>query len=291
MSFSTVGLETQLKLVEESIKNEEDALVVFIHWLLVKNGFLCIGLGENVDVPDNVEKTEILAEGWSGGNTYAIRYLDSQGKLFILRGLKNDVNIIFNFVRTEDLNVTSVSFNSTHEVKALRGNVPAIFSNSQEIGSRIQNNMITPQLQANKETASTQTKSPEPDRVVFPHPQPRRDPLMVGEPRMPPRVDPYNYGRSDLDPMANRGGMPGGGMLFDPFSQDRRGRIDPNAGLPRPGLPRGAVPPGARFDPFGPPDPERDFGLRSPEGPRQPRLPGSGSNPDMLPPGYDDMFM
>lgn len=48
MSFSAVGLETQLKLVEESIKNEEDALVVFIHWLLVKNGFLCIGLGENV---------------------------------------------------------------------------------------------------------------------------------------------------------------------------------------------------------------------------------------------------
>ncbi|XP_017303072.2 proteasome inhibitor PI31 subunit-like [Diaphorina citri] len=161
MSFNTVGLEVHLKIARESIKKEDDALVVFIHWLLIKNEFLCIGLGENV--------------------------------------------------------------------------------------------------------SSNLTRS----------------------------LDPFNYGRSDLDPLSGMGGSPGGGMLFDPFSQDRRSRIDPNAGLPGPGLPRGAIPPGARFDPFGPPDPESDFGLRGPDSrPRSgPRLPGTGSNPDMLPPGYDDMFM
>lgn len=48
MSFNTIGLEVHLKIAQESIKKEDDALVVFIHWLLIKNEFLCIGLGENV---------------------------------------------------------------------------------------------------------------------------------------------------------------------------------------------------------------------------------------------------
>lgn len=293
MPFSTIGLETQLKLAEDAIKSEDDALVVFIHWLLVNNGFLSIGLGENVDIPDDVQKTELLPQGWSNGATYAIRYVDPTGKLFILRGLKNDANIIFNFVRAVDLNVTSVSFNSKQEVKSLKGSVNTVFSSAEDIGTRIQNNMISPQQQEQSKSSSTQTLTPEPDRSGTNPAQPRRDPLMIGDPRMPPRVDPFNYGRPDLDPFANRGGAPGGGMLFDPFAENRRGgRIDPSAGLPAPGLPRGAVPPGARFDPFGPPDPNRDFGLRAPSRPGTgPRLPGSGSNPDMMPPGYDDMFM
>uniref|UniRef100_A0A8D8RR30 Proteasome inhibitor PI31 subunit n=1 Tax=Cacopsylla melanoneura TaxID=428564 RepID=A0A8D8RR30_9HEMI len=291
MSFNTFGLESFLKLAQDAIKKEDDALVVFIHWLLVKNEFLCIGLGENVDVPDNVEKTEILPVGWNNVETYAIRYLDSAGKLFILRGLKNDVNIIFNFVRAENLNVSSVSFNSKEEVKSLSGRIDTMFPNYQDIGNRIQCNMITPQQREQSKDGSTQTRIVEPDRnrTECPPPQPIRDPLMIGGPCRPPRADPFNYGRSDLDPLANMGGTPGGGMLFDPFGQ--RGRVDPNAGLPGPGLPRGAVPPGARFDPFGPPDPDRDFGLRMPGRGSGPRLPGSGPNPDMLPPGYDDMFM
>ena len=68
------------------------------------------------------------------------------------------------------------------------------------------------------------------------------------------RADPNNplaVGRGDLDPLA---GGRGGGMLMDPrgFPGIGRGR-DPDAGLPG-RLPPGAVPPGARFDPFGPPD-------------------------------------
>lgn len=43
---------------------------------------------------------------------------------------------------------------------------------------------------------------------------------------------------------------------------------------------RGAVPPYARFDPFGPPDIDRPRPSR-----RDP------DNDDLLPPGYDDMFM
>lgn len=82
-----------------------------------------------------------------------------------------------------------------------------------------------------------------------------------------------DIGRGDLDPL----GRGGGGMLFNP------------PGMPfhpqPPGL-GGQFPqfvPGARFDPFGPPDQGQPG--------RRPRA-GQDPDPDHLPPpGYDDMFM
>ncbi|XP_069678553.1 proteasome inhibitor PI31 subunit-like [Periplaneta americana] len=62
-----------------------------------------------------------------------------------------------------------------------------------------------------------------------------------------PNSDPMAVGRSDLDAFTS-----GGGMIFSPFGH--QGEIkDPGAGVPD-GLPRGSIPPGARFDPFGPPN-------------------------------------
>lgn len=72
------------------------------------------------------------------------------------------------------------------------------------------------------------------------------------------RIDPENplaVGRGDLDPLA---GGRGGGMFMDPRGFPGMGR-NPNTGIPG-RLPPGAVPPGARFDPFGPPDPDAGGG-------------------------------
>lgn len=79
-----------------------------------------------------------------------------------------------------------------------------------------------------------------------------------------------DIGRGDLDPFGR-----GGGMLFSPPMP-----FQPSVpGMP--GGPAGRYPgimPGARFDPYGAPDPDRIGRL--------------GPNPDHLPPpGYDDMFM
>lgn len=121
----------------------------------------------------------------------------------------------------------------------------------------------------------------------------------------PYNVDPGRVGAADLYP-----GAEGGGMLFDPFSPQPR--LCPSDGLGGLGVPgrlppyvntiastvsnsrvsldfdriytascrRGARPPGARFDPFGPPDldPPRPHRRR----PDDDHLP---------PPGFDDMFM
>lgn len=105
-----------------------------------------------------------------------------------------------------------------------------------------------------------------------------------------PRWDPFQpmpvpgLGRDDLDPLGGfnplrnpRGGFApsgGGGMLFTPRN--------PGGNLPggNLGVPRASIPPGARFDPFRPPDVDRFA-------PRRPRP----DNDEFPPPGYDDMFM
>lgn len=63
-------------------------------------------------------------------------------------------------------------------------------------------------------------------------------------------------------------------MLFDPF----RGGLARNRAPFQPHLPPGAVPPGARFDPFGPPQAGGRFARPDPDN-------------EPPPPGADDMFM
>lgn len=84
----------------------------------------------------------------------------------------------------------------------------------------------------------------------------------------------FNIGRNDLDPLGGRFGS-GGGMLFNP-----PGLRNPHG--PPPGIP--GTMPGARFDPFNPPDVERQRrNSRDFDHFRPPGGPGSGF--------YDDMFM
>lgn len=108
-------------------------------------------------------------------------------------------------------------------------------------------------------------------------------------------VNPYGVpmpgvplGRDDLDPLGGfnplrgPGGFPlpgfdgGGGMLFRPPGP---GNFPGGGSL---GVPPGSLPPGARFDPFRPPDTDRFTPRRPPNRP---------DNDELPPPGYDDMFM
>ncbi|KAF8980747.1 hypothetical protein BGZ46_003746 [Entomortierella lignicola] len=137
--------------------------------------------------------------------------------------------------------------------------------------------------------------------------------------------NPFDIGRSDLDPFGGRlgggiggggfgggiGGSSGGGMIVGPnHPMFRRppggvGGIGGGGGIyggPQP-LPRGSVPPGARFDPIGPFGPT---GGNAPgagtahnnphQGPwrgagRENSFPGEPDNDDAPPPGYMDMYM
>ena len=98
----------------------------------------------------------------------------------------------------------------------------------------------------------------QPDQQQIPFAPPQRSPGDGGPARSSNRWIPPTTGNPDLDPAGlgtSRSGPPGGlgnpltpqGMIYDPgqlLDMQRAGRY-----------PDSAVPPGARFDPFGPPDP------------------------------------
>eukprot|EP01112_Ceratiomyxa_fruticulosa_P000996 TRINITY_DN1095_c0_g1_i1.p1 TRINITY_DN1095_c0_g1~~TRINITY_DN1095_c0_g1_i1.p1 ORF type:complete len:335 (-),score=73.43 TRINITY_DN1095_c0_g1_i1:147-1151(-) len=136
------------------------------------------------------------------------------------------------------------------------------------------------------------------------NPDPLRDPRDFDPLREPPRHFPPMY------PQVPVGGPPGyfgvgGNDRFPPFpgmgpgprfpgeGGNLVGPNHPGFGGIRPydpydgrrGIP--SVPPGARFDPFGPPQGQMN---RPPPPPRRP-FPGEPDNDELSPPGYDNMFM
>ncbi|XP_076246437.1 proteasome inhibitor 31 kDa [Calliopsis andreniformis] len=271
----TFGFEILQTLYDSQLTKKEDVLILFVHWYLLKNGFRCIGLGDSKAYNASEKGSELLAEGWNTRPNYAIRYVND-GKLYIFHGIKSDEDLLLNMLKVDDQSVSNVRFPINQTVTDLRGPLETIIPSHQTVLQSLQNDFINPVLPSNTTENSTQTSATE--RNVRTEPDP--DPLSVGRSSHPLphpwNTDPSRVGAADLDPFGR-----GGGMIFDPFSPAARNPIDPRRpALGVPGrLPPGAVPPFARFDPFGPPD----------NNPPRPR-PNPDSD-DVLPPGYDDMFM
>lgn len=278
MASNLIGWELLYHSVENAIEKKEDILVVLIHWVLIKNGYKCIGLGTDTkDFTGDEPASELLPKDWNKSATYGLRYVNNK-ELFILRGVTAEDDIVFNLMRAKDQQVSSLTLKSSQTVKSLNGPLSELVPSYNDVIAKIKDSLLTPVDVSSRKAVHTQTTRPEQ------RPPPRfneyPDPLQVGPVREPERsryADPLGIGRSDLDPLgsfAPPGG--GGGMIFDPFPLPRP---PPGLGVPG-GLPRGAVPPGARFDPFGP-DVRPTPPLRRPP-PDSDHLP---------PPGYDDMFM
>ncbi|XP_043287843.1 proteasome inhibitor PI31 subunit [Venturia canescens] len=282
------GFELLNKIVEASLSKKEDVIILFTHWYFVKNGFKCIGLGDSKVFDPNTDKgTDFLPDQWNQQPNYSLRYA-KDGKLYILVAMKSDANLLINLLRTADNGASSVEFGIEETVKELRGALEALIPEHRTVMNKIRQDLVEPLNSPAGREISTQTRG----RTESPEERRRQpiddDPLRVRPERVPrepwPAYDPRNVGRSDLDPFSRERG----GMIFDPFAERRGpgGGVGPLGGFPPGGLgvpgrlPPGAVPPGARFDPFGPPD--IGGGMRRP--PRDP-------DADHLPPGFDDMFM
>lgn len=274
MSSDTFGLELSFRTVSEAVRRKDDVLVVIIHWFLTKSGFRCIGVGDDKTLSGNENGSELLPSGWSDSDTYSLRYV-YDGDLFILRGVHADDTIIFNLLHTSDLNVSNLAVNVSDIVANTNGTLERMVPAHISLIERIRKELVEPVTKKISSEATTQTPQPQqhpnhPALLEDDSRDPLRVPIGAGRPGAIPRVDPFNYGRSDLDPLGI-GGPSRGGMLFDPFRGV--GGMEPPGGLPR-----GRVP-GARFDPIAPPGIGR---------------PGRGYDPDpdhLPPPGYDDMFM
>ncbi|XP_014282723.1 proteasome inhibitor PI31 subunit [Halyomorpha halys] len=284
------GWDLMYKVSEKDLKKKEDVITLFIHYLLIKAGYKCIGLGEDKALTGNEVATETLPTDWNSGLTYSLRYIYNNS-LFIFKGIPLDDNIVYNLLHAAEMKVTNAAFNVQTTVEATSGPLATLIPSHEQVMKKIQQEFIAPMGNGNKKEATTQAcamgTGRTPADLRRPYVEPT-NPLYVGPsgpggpiPIRPdpfwadPERDPLRVGQSDLDPL----GRGGGGMIFNPFNnQPGGGLFDPSAGLPGPPLPRGSVPPGARFDPFGPPT-----GM-----PRPRRPPGSDEFP---PPGFGDMFM
>ncbi|KAL1139625.1 hypothetical protein AAG570_006605 [Ranatra chinensis] len=284
------GWDLIYRVTEPDINKKEDVLLLLVHFQLIKNGYRCIGLGDEKTLTGNETSGETLPQGWNRTNSYALRYV-ADNQLFILRGITSDDSIVFNLLQVPSLAVSSVAFNYADTVASLKGSIGELVPSYDGVLRRVKKELLEPvevSSSASKE-ATTQTKESQaaglrrqsqPGRVQ-PSPLPT-SPLLVQPPHhrpMPagidPIWDPLRVGQSDLDPLGR-----GGGMIFNPFQPHGHGIPDPGLGVPG-GLPRGAVPPGARFDPFGPPGfPDRPQARRPPP-----------DSDHMPPPGFDGMFM
>lgn len=274
---NTFGFELLNKLYDTQVTKKEDILVLFVHWYFIKNGFRCIGLGDSKTRESGEKGSELLPEGWNQQPNYTLRYVFKE-KLYILLGTKSDSDFLFNLLRVEGNEASSIQFLVETTVNSLHGSLDILMPTYQTALNTIENDLLAP-IYRNRSENSTQTsqQSTNEERrdVEFPFGRNRVPWIPSSAPSWEPDGSLRNIGARDLDPLGEGNG---GGMLYDPLRIPPR---RPSGGLGVPGrLPPGAVPPGARFDPFGPPDILR------------PRLPPRGPDSDHLPPpGYDDMFM
>ncbi|XP_056639560.1 proteasome inhibitor PI31 subunit [Diorhabda sublineata] len=288
MAESVFGWDLLYNSVEKDIKNNQDILICLTHLVLVSNGFRCIGLGESKIIDGDEPKSESLPKNWN--ENYSIRYV-YQGKLYILKATHLDDAVMINLIRIDERTVSFVQLN-TRSVASRSGPLSEMIPNHKDIVEQIRTQLISKVIVSSKtkENAS-QTENPGRSRSDA---RQQDDHLRRFPPTQPivpvipviPNINPGNYGRSDLDPLGGIGplGFPaagGGGMLFRPPGPSFGGGFGGVVPGGNVGLPPGAVPPGARFDPFRPPDPDRF----------PPRRPNRPDNDEFPPPGYDDMFM
>ncbi|KAK9870281.1 hypothetical protein WA026_006368 [Henosepilachna vigintioctopunctata] len=279
MAENPFGWDLFFNSIKNDVKSNQDLLVSLVHFTLVSNGFKCIGLGESKVLTGDELKSENLPEGWR--DNYTIRYI-YQGVLYNLKGTSIDDAIMVNLIRVQERNVSFIQLNTRAVVKR-SGSLNEMIPDYPAMMEVIKKQLIDTVIISNKaRDTSTQTASPQ-NVVEVPRSTTSNSHLhsnSLYEDR--DYWDTGPVGRNDLDPFGidplritrpNRNS--GGGMLFQPPGGF-------GSGVPFPsGMPPGAVPPGARFDPFRPPDVDRWNG-------RRPRRP---DNDELPPPGYDDMFM
>ncbi|XP_038135589.1 proteasome inhibitor PI31 subunit [Cyprinodon tularosa] len=274
------GLEVLFTCVADKIRCPQDAVVCFVHWEMIKDGYRCIGSGDEPRSSD--KKSELLPADWSSNKElYTLRYKakDSDTQM-VLKAITMDSTLILNLMNSSTKQVSDLMVNiSDHVNPDQLHTFDSVYKDADSLAQKVRTQLLPSQ---EKQTAGPERKNRREEDEESqrrresdsdPLRMPSRHPRQGVQPHWPdPLAPPFAVGGADLDPFGSRGG---GGMIVDPLrSGYPRSGFDPSSGIPDI-LPPGAVPPGARFDPFGP------VGRHRP-----------GPDPDhMPPPGYDDMFM
>lgn len=236
---STFGFELLQKVHHDEILKKEDVIILFVHWYLAKCGFRCIGIGDGKTFNASEKGSELLPKDWNSSLNYSLRYIKDE-KLYILLGIKSDMDLLLNLLRYHDDTISNVQFPIEQTVSALHGPLETVILSYRTILHSIQKDLVgvVYTKEETTQTAVSNQQHPETSGTST-----HRDP----NPLRMPEHDPARVGLRDLNPFGQ-----GGGMIFDPF-RVRPPRLPSGLGVPG-RLPPEAIPPGARFDPFGPPE-------------------------------------
>ncbi|XP_050052685.1 proteasome inhibitor PI31 subunit-like isoform X2 [Dermacentor andersoni] len=268
------ALELLFKSCNESLQSKEDALIVLAHYLLVRNGKRCAGIGETWDGNAQHSTTELLPPGWNENQgSYTIRYISAQNnERYLLKAVRADNSLLICVLNIKEDKTASTSLNVGKYVSEEYKDCSRAFKDLNAVVEKVNREVINVLEHSESEISGVRgaSSATSHERVLR---------MLTGQPSMecPRAQEPAQLGQRDLDPFF--GGRSGGGMIMDPRELTRP--LHPNPGATIPGLPRATFPPGARFDPFGPSSTNDPAGFRF-----------AGPNPDhaMRPPDYDDMF-
>ncbi|XP_050459833.1 proteasome inhibitor PI31 subunit [Cataglyphis hispanica] len=239
------GFEALHKVHCKEINKKQDVIILLIHWYLTKCGFRCIGIGDEKAFDASQKGSELLPEGWNSQTSYTLRYIKDE-KLYILLGIKSDMDLLLNLVRHHDDSISNIQFSIEETVISYSGLLETMIPSYHTILYNMQKDFIGAIYSGNTKEVATQTNSSNSHSfsIKLNENQRMRRPIISEH---DPEHDPERVGVRDLNPFGQ-----GGGMIFNPFPY-RPAR--PSLGVPG-RLPPGAIPPGARFDPLGPPDVE-----------------------------------
>uniref|UniRef100_A0A0K8RF26 Proteasome inhibitor PI31 subunit n=1 Tax=Ixodes ricinus TaxID=34613 RepID=A0A0K8RF26_IXORI len=267
------GLELLFKSCKEALRSKDDALVLLVHYLLVRSGKRCVGTGEEWTKP--LQSTELLPPEWNANQAvYTLRYTQGTER-YLLKVLRADGFLLVNVLNIRKEKTASTNFSVDKHVSDDFSDCSRAFKDLDVVVGKVTQDVVS--TLESIDTAHEASTSSSPSRNASQEYNPLHIPSRQPGIEWNPLQEPGRLGQRDLNPFYTG---PGGGMIMDPRQMPRPHHSDPGVGIP--GLPRGAVPPGARFDPFGPPHPNNPGNRHTFAGPSPDHLPP--------PPDYDDMF-
>lgn len=277
-----------------NFRNSADKIAFAIHSIFLATGFNLNATGPPAFTDDALAapfSDEAGIEGWNEvEDNYAFVYSspDEGSKKVLVKCLVMNNQLFVDALAAGSSNPVHLEINIDDFVgESDDTKYSSQFKNLGKLVDIINKDVLTKLSGSSKASTSTTTTSSKPRLQDDDRDQPRGGPFGLEDPHAPylpsgvvmPPVYPM-VGGGDLYPQPGagmyptRGGFGDGGMLVGP--NDPRFFGGGTMGFPggQPG-----VPPGARFDPFGPPDVPGFEPNRFARNPRRP--PGSGTHPDL----------
>lgn len=160
-SISNFGWEIFINSVQRQFNQKSDVLVSLIHFLLIKNGFLCIGIGDDRQlISSNLElASELMPEGWNQMTEpmiYKLRYVNA-GKLYLLNALLTDEGfLIANLFGVENSKVSNALLKLDEIVP--HNSKPGLIPNFNYAMAKLKEELLEPVYKGSQKECETQTE-------------------------------------------------------------------------------------------------------------------------------------